>query len=140
MLTAALSASSSAQAQVVPIVELENRGLLGGVQNGSWIAPTQVASTMKGETEFVLVGWNGVEEGGVTLGKKGEQEDVCQDFTRMELELQQDHGVAIGIERRNGILSRVFRSRSNSNNATYRTVVTNFLARERYRPSGRQDH
>jgi hypothetical protein len=33
----------------------------------------------------VLVGRNGVEEGGVTLAKKGEKEDVCQDFTRFDL-------------------------------------------------------
>src|SRR5688572_15643230 len=97
LLTVAASVTFG-QSVMVPIVELKFRGLLGGVQNGKWIAPTKVAPTMKPDTEFVLVGWNGVEEGGVTLGKKGEQEDVCQDFTRMELELQQDHGVAIGTQ------------------------------------------
>src|SRR5688500_12150759 len=88
--------STMGQSTVIPIVELKFRGLMGGVQNGKWVAPAIVAPRLKKETEFVLVGRNGVEEGGVTFGKKGEQEDVCQDFTRFEFELEQDHGVGIG--------------------------------------------
>lgn len=119
----------SSQTAVVPIVELKFRGLLGGVQNGRWIAPTRVAPKMQSETEFVLVGWNGVEEGGVTLGKKGEQEDVCQDFTRFEFELQQDHGVAIGSTAKWNPVPRIPKT-IDLNNATYKTVVTNFLRRK----------
>ena len=83
----AIVSVSLGQSDVIPIAELRFRGLMGGVQNGKWVAPAKAAPAMKPETEFVLVGWNGVEEGGVTLGKKGEQEDVCRDFTRMEFEL-----------------------------------------------------
>jgi hypothetical protein len=117
------------QSTVVPIVELKFRGLLGGVQNGKWIASTKVAPGMKPETEFVLVGWNGVEEGGVTLGKKGETEDVCQDFTRMEFELQQDHGVAIGSSAKWNPTPRIPKP-IDRNNATYKAIVTRFLARK----------
>jgi hypothetical protein len=84
---------------------------------------------MKPETEFVLVGWNGVEEGGVTLGKKGELEDVCQDYTRMELELKQEHGIAIGSAARWNPVPRVPKT-IDPNNPTYRTVVRNFLRRK----------
>src|SRR5215207_5275020 len=91
-----MTINAAAQTAIVAIVELTHRGLMGGVQNGKWIAPARVAPKMKSETEFVLVGWKGVEEGGVATGRKGEKEDVCQDFTRMALELEQDHGVAIG--------------------------------------------
>ncbi|HUR98569.1 MAG TPA: hypothetical protein VMZ26_10940 [Pyrinomonadaceae bacterium] len=90
------SVNAAAQTGIVPIVELTHRGLMGGVQNGKWIAPTRVAPRMRSETEFVIVGWNGVEEGGVAMGRTGEKEDVCLDFTRMTLELEQDHGIAIG--------------------------------------------
>lgn len=120
---------SPAQSAIVPIAELKFRGLMGGVQGGKWIAPTKVAPTMKPETEFVLVGWNGVEEGGVTLAKKGEQEDVCQDFTRMEFELQQDHGVAIGSSAKWNPTPRIPKP-IDLNNATYKTVVTNFLRKK----------
>ena len=117
---------TTARPQIVPVVELRNRGLMGGVQNGRWIAPTTVARNIKAETEFVLVGWNGVEEGGVTFGKKGEQEDVCQDFTRMELGLEQDHGVAIGSGLKWNPVPRLPKP-IDPNNATYKTVATNFL-------------
>jgi hypothetical protein len=80
----------------VPILELNTSGLMGGVENGKWITPAAMARTMGESPEFLLVGWKGVEEGGVTLGKKMETEDVCQDFVRMELELQQESGVALG--------------------------------------------
>ncbi|HEX6125598.1 MAG TPA: hypothetical protein VFZ23_09535 [Pyrinomonadaceae bacterium] len=127
MLTAA--AASFGQSEIVPIVELKYRGLMGGVQNGKWIPPTKVAPKMKPETEFVLVGWNGVEEGGVTLAKKGEQEDVCQDFTRMEFELKQDNGVAIGSSAKWNPAPRIPKA-IDLNNGTYKTVVANFLRKK----------
>lgn len=121
-----LFAAVFSQKEIVPLVELGNRGLLGGVQNGVWIAPSIVESTMKPETEFVLVGWNGVEEGGVTFGKKGPQQDVCDDFTRMEFELEQKHGVAIGSAAKWNPVPRIPKA-INANNAAYKTVATNFL-------------
>ena len=117
------------QTSVVPIVELRNSGLLGGVQNGRWIAPTKMATKMKAETEFVLVSWNGVEEGGVTFGKKAEQEDVCQDFTRMKFDLEQDHGVAIGSDAKWNPVPRVPKA-IDLNNATYKEAVRKFLVRK----------
>jgi hypothetical protein len=122
-------ARHAAQNELVPIAELKFRGLMGGVQNGKWIAPAKVAPTMKPETEFILLGWNGVEEGGVTLGKKAEQEDVCQDFTRMEFELEQDHGVAIGSAAKWNPMPRIPKP-IDLNNATYKTVVANFLRKK----------
>jgi hypothetical protein len=125
----AATAAAYAQGPIVPIVEMRNRGLMGGVQNGKWIAPTKVAPGMKRETEFMLAGWNGVEEGGVTFGKKGEVEDVCEDFTRMELELTQDHGVAIGTDAKWNPAPRIPKP-IDLNNATYKAVVTKFLAKK----------
>jgi hypothetical protein len=122
-----LSGMVFGQTAVVPIVELKNRGLLGGVRNGRWIPPSRVAPGLKDETEFVLVGWNGLEEGAVTLGKKGEAEDVCRDFTRMEFELTQDHGVAIGTTAKWNPVPRMPRA-IHPGNATYKSVVTKFLA------------
>jgi hypothetical protein len=123
------SVLAQAQSAIVPIVELKNRGLLGGVQNGKWIAPTKVAPGMSGDIEFVLVGRNGVEEGGVSLAKKGEVEDVCQDFTRMQFELEQDHGVGIGTAAKWNPVPRLPKA-IDPNGATYKAVVTNFLRKK----------
>jgi len=118
-----------AQPTIVPIVELKHGGLLGGVLKGKWIASTKVGPTIGKETEFVLVGWRGVEEGGVTLGTKGETEDVCQDFTRFKFELEQDTGVAIGSIAKWNFTPRI-PTTIDLNNATYKTVVTNFLRKK----------
>ncbi|HKP69984.1 MAG TPA: hypothetical protein VJV05_11920 [Pyrinomonadaceae bacterium] len=118
-----------AQPTVVPIVELKHGGLLGGVLKGKWVSATKVGPTLGKETEFVLVGWRGVEEGGVTLGTKGEQEDVCQDFTRFEFELKQDTGVAIGSIAKWNFTPRI-PTTIDLNSSTYKTVVTNFLRKK----------
>jgi len=128
-----LLTSLKGQSAVVPIVELAHRGLMGGVQNGKWIAPTKIASGLSSDTEFVLVGWNGVEEGGVSLAKKGEVEDVCQDFTRMKFDLEQDHGVAIGTTAKWNPVPRK-PEKIDPNGATYKAVVTNFLKRKGIAP------
>jgi hypothetical protein len=129
LLIALLASASFPQATIVPVVELKFRGLMGGVQNGKWLAPSKVAPRLKKETEFVLVGRNGVEEGGVTFGKKGEQEDVCQDFTRVEFELEQDRGVAIGTGAKWNPVPRSPKS-IDLNNPTYKAVVSNFLKKK----------
>lgn len=124
-----ISVTILGQTAVVPVVELHNRGLLGGVQNGKWVAPTKFSSKLKAESEFVLVGSKGVEEGGVTLGKKGEKEDVCQDFTRYEFELKQENGIAIGSGAKWNPVPRMPKA-IDKNNATYKTAVANFLKKK----------
>jgi hypothetical protein len=86
----------SAQNKAIPIAEMGISGLMGGVEKGRWITPAQMAAKMKEQTEFVLVGWKGVEEGGVSRGKKMETEDVCQDFVRLEFDLEAKLGAALG--------------------------------------------
>src|SRR5688500_16131809 len=111
------------QKSLVPIVEMKFRGLLGGVQNGRWVAPAVVEPKMKAETEFVLVGRNGVEEGGVTFGKKGEKEDVCDDFQRIEFDLQMENGVAVGSDAKWNFAPRIAK-KIDLNSAAYKSVVT----------------
>ena len=121
-----LATSPFAQKKPIPIVELKTSGLMGGVQNGKWIAPDKMASKMEASTEFMLVGWNGVEEGGVSLAKRGETEDVCKDFFRIEFELEQDFGIAIGTNARWDPVPRKPQSISLSD-TTYKAIVGNFL-------------
>ncbi len=125
----AAAISAYGQSAIVPVVELKFRGLMGGVQNGKWVAPVKVAASMKPETEFILVGRNGVEEGGVSSAKKGEPEDVCENFTRMEFDLEQDHGVGIGSSATWNPMPRMPKAIA-LNNATYRAVAKNFLIKK----------
>jgi hypothetical protein len=126
LMLAAVS-SVHTQSPVIPLVELKYGGLMGGVQNGKWIAPTKVAPKLGAETEFILVGWNGVEEGGVTLGKKDEDmTGICEDYTRVEFDLKQEQGVAIGSDAKWNPAPRIPKP-IDPENATYKTVVANFL-------------
>lgn len=95
LITAILATATAAQ-QIVPIVELSVGGIIGGVENGRWVNDKQVVATLKGQDEYVLVGWKGVEEGGVTLGTKPVAEVPCEAFYHVDLELKKDLGVAIG--------------------------------------------
>lgn len=124
-----LSAAVSAQKTAVPIVELKIKGLLGGAENGRWLTPVQIAAKMKAKTEFALIGPRGAEEGGVAFGSRAEIEDVCQDFYRINLELNQEAGVAIGS---NGGWSPVPRvpQAIPIGNQTYRAAVANFLKKK----------
>jgi hypothetical protein len=118
-----------AQVRPTPIVELRTRGLLGGVQNGKWLPPASLSPKQGDAIEFLLVGPAGVEEGGVTIGRRGETEDVCQDFFRFEFELQQEQGVAIGTAAKWNPVPRRPRKLDN-NAAAYRTVVAGFLKKK----------
>ena len=129
LVSSLLLPSVQGQSSVVPVAELKISGLMGGVQNGRWVAPANVTPKLKPETEFVLVGFNGIEEGGVTLGKKAEQEDVCQDFTRFDFELEQEYGVALGSAAKWNPVPRKLKVIDPSN-ATYVKLVTNFLRRK----------
>lgn len=84
------------QTKAVPIAEMKISGLLGGVENGKWLTPDAMSAKMEASPEFVLVGWKGVEEGGVSVGTKAPSEDVCQEFVRLEFDLKADTGVALG--------------------------------------------
>lgn len=101
------SVSIKAQNQIIPLVEMKTGGLIGGVENGKWVSAARVGKIMKNESEFVVVGWRGVEEGGVSLGSKSEPEVPCEEFYPVKLELEMESGVAIGSEAKWNPMPRV---------------------------------
>lgn len=122
----ALASTVSAQTKAVPIVEMGISGLMGGVQNGKWLTPAAMSAKMREETEFFLVGWKGIEEGGISWGKKMETEDVCQDFVRLEFDLQTDEGIALGSGANWKPVPRLPQEIALTN-AVYKKVVSDFL-------------
>ena len=63
------------------------------------------------------------------MGKKGEKEDVCSDFNRFELDLRQDHGVAIGSGLKWNPVPRLPKA-IDLRSAAYTAVVRNFLRKK----------
>lgn len=73
----------SAQKTVVPIVNFIT--LLGGSQNGKWIAAETAASALKDQTEFNIINFTGLEKVPV-FGTKGERQGVCPEIPVIRLE------------------------------------------------------
>lgn len=122
------AAAVTGQTRFVPFAEMKVGGLIGGLQNGRWVRPAEAAKLMKEQTEFVLVSDQGIEEGGVTLGKliRPTAEEPCDDFYAIELELEMDSGIAIGSNATWKIMPRMPKAIS-VDNAVYKRVVANFL-------------
>lgn len=117
---------SFAQSPLVPIVDLRNKALLGGVRNGEWFKPENFGNGLDKETEFIITGWNGIRKGTVITGKRGQIEDVCDDFYRMNFETRENSGVAIGSKADWKIVPRIPQKIS-LKNAQYQKIVANFL-------------
>lgn len=120
------SAFANAQTNVVPIVEMKLKSILGGVQNGKWLTAKQTAGKLKNNAEFVIAGLNGVEEGGITTGNRGEQVEICEEFYPMRLELEQDLGVAVGSDAKWNFVPRTPQMIA-LNNSTYTKIVAEYL-------------
>jgi len=124
----ATMAAAYGQTAFVPFVEMKIGGLIGGVENGRWVSPQRAAKLMKEQTEFVLIGRNGIEEGGVTLGKliQPTANEPCDDFYAVETELEMDSGIAIGSNAKWRFMPRIPKE-INLDNPTYKTIVANLL-------------
>ncbi|HKX84948.1 MAG TPA: hypothetical protein VJL58_12055 [Pyrinomonadaceae bacterium] len=129
---AVLTCLGFSQSVVVPVVALSGGGLLGGVQNGKWIAPAKVAPAMKPKMEFILAGWNGVEEGGVSLAEFNGNPDVCNDYWSFSFELEMKEGVGLGTNAKWNPAPRRATAIPTTN-STYKTIVSNFLKTKGFR-------
>lgn len=122
--------SIDGQSKIIPIVEMKIEGLIGGVENGKWVSAERTRKILKGKHEFVLVGWQGVEEGGVSFGAFGEPEVPCMEFFPVEFELEMDSGVAIGSAAKWNPAPRK-PMQIDLNNATYKKVIADVLKTKR---------
>jgi hypothetical protein len=118
----------SAQTKIVPIADMRYSVLLGGVENGKWVKPEKVIPTLKDQTEFVIAGLKGVEEGGVTVGKKQDiTGEVCDaDYQTFEFDLKSETGVAIGSNAKWNPAPRIPQEIS-AESKEYQTIVKEFL-------------
>ena len=118
----------SAQTKIIPLADMRYSALLGGAdENGKWVKPEKVIPALKTQTEFIIAGFKGVEEGGVTSGKKAEPSDVCGDeYQSFEFDLESDTGVAIGSNAKWNPVPRLPKEISVTSRE-YQTIVSAFL-------------
>ena len=128
-----LSVTSYAQIQkildkspIIPIADMKLNGLVGGVKDGKWIRDSETATLMSQRSEFILIGENGVEEGGVTVGNKLEPDVPCEAFQPLKFDLETDSGIAVGSEAKWNLTPRKPQKLENDSRI-YNKIIKSFL-------------
>ncbi len=114
----------AANAQLVPIIEVQTGGLLGGVENGKFLDAKTTFGRLKGEGKYSLFS---------LTGKTGEltatvlAPDVpCEDFYYAKTALEGQKGIAVGAARTWNPVPRTPKA-VNLNNKTYLNIVAQIL-------------
>jgi hypothetical protein len=116
----------SAQTRIVAIVEMKIKGLLGGVENGKFVDAKTTAEKLKGNENYTLYGFEGVNEGEFSLKMPKSDQDVCTDFYYVEPSEEITSGIAFGDGYKWNPLKRVPRA-LDLNSAVYKKAVTDVL-------------
>lgn len=110
--------------KVVPIVELSVKGITGGVKNGKWISPKEVAPTLGGRENYSLIGNNKIA--GKAIGSKPRTEEVCPDYFGVRFDSKMMSGIALGANANWNPQPRVPNDFSTSSE-TYKEIVADVL-------------
>lgn len=121
--------STSDKSTFTPVVDMKLKGLLGGAKNGKWLETADAQSLFEANSEFVLVDVNSIEEGGVTVGNKLEPDVPCEEFYRVEFDLNSDTGIAVGAGATWNLLPRVPQKLENDSKI-YKEIVKAFLSKK----------
>jgi hypothetical protein len=121
-----LSLFSAANAQVVPIIEVQTNGLLGGVENGKYLDAKTTFEKLKGEGNYSLFGIKGrVGELTATV-EAPEPNEPCEDFYYAKTGSETETGTALGKSRTWNPLPRTPKA-INLKDKTYLNVVSGIL-------------
>lgn len=122
LLTTAFAAL--ANAQIVPIIEVQTRGLLGGVENGKYLDAKTTFARLSGEGKYSLFGIKG-KTGAMTATI--EAPDVpCDEFYFAQSPLEGQKGIAFGSGLTWNPVPRTPRA-VNLNDKTYLGIVSQIL-------------
>lgn len=116
--------SLAAHAQLVPIIEMQTGGLLGGVENGKYLDAKTTFARLKGEGKYSLFGVTG-KTGELTVTVEA-PDDPCEDFYYARTPLEGQKGIALGAARTWNPVPRTPKA-INLNDKTYLGVVTQIL-------------
>lgn len=112
---------------IVPILETNIGGLLGGVKNGEWLSAKETAANLKGGEKYKLFGFNEGAENELT-GESPAAEVPCENFYSVAVKPEQEiNAVALGSSLNwNPALRPVVKIENNS--AVYKKIITETLA------------
>ena len=117
----------AAQTKVVPIIEVQTGGLLGGVENGRYLDAKTTFGRLNGEGKYSLYGIGG-RTGEMTATIEAPDEP-CDEFYFAKSRLEGQKGIALGAARNWNPVPRTPKT-VNLNNKTYLDVVTAILRRQ----------
>jgi hypothetical protein len=116
--------SAATNAQVVPILEVQTGGLLGGVEKGRYLDAKTTFGRLKGEGKYSLFGITG-KTGELTATVEA-PDDPCDEFYFAKTALEGQKGVAVGSDRTWNPVPRTPKA-VNLNDKTYLNVVAQIL-------------
>ena len=121
-----LSLATAASAQLVPIIEIKTRGLLGGVENGKFLDAKTTFARLKGEGKYSLYGLAGRTGELTATVEAPDANEPCEDFYYANLGLEGQKGIALGAARSWNPVPRTPKA-LNLNDKTYLGVVAQIL-------------
>jgi hypothetical protein len=129
-----LSFAARAQVQLVPIVEAQSGGLMGGTENGKYLDAKTTFARLKGEQKFSLFGITG-RTGDLTATVEAPTPDEpCEDFYYAKTGFDGETGTAIGAGLTWNPVPRK-PSAINQNDKTYLKIVADILRAKGVPPS-----
>lgn len=116
------------QTAVVPILEMNIGGLLGGSKSGNWVSARDVAAQLKGGEKYKLFGSKDGKSNEVTGGAPI-NEVPCEDFYDIQLDekARNNGGIAFGSELSWNPVTRPIAELA-TDSAVYKPIITEVLA------------
>lgn len=91
-----LAVEVSAQTKIVPILELNTGGLLGGVKNGKYVDAKTTFAQLKGTRSYTIYGTRGKVGEMTTEVEAPPPNEPCDDFYWFKNEMEDASGIAVG--------------------------------------------
>lgn len=110
--------------EVVPIIEVQTGGLLGGVENGKYLDAKTTFGRLNGKQSYSLFGIKG--KTGELTATVEPPDEPCEEFYYAKTELEGQKGIAIGTSRTWNPVPRTPRT-INPKDKTYLNIVTGIL-------------
>ncbi|HEX8737793.1 MAG TPA: hypothetical protein VF721_20845, partial [Pyrinomonadaceae bacterium] len=121
-----LAVKASAQTEIVPILEMNTYGLLGGVKDGKFVDAKTTFAQLKGKKSYAVYSTRGKIATITAEVQAPFPDEPCDDFYKVDTELDDIDGVAIGVNPGWNLLPRAPQL-IDLNNATYIKAASDVL-------------
>jgi hypothetical protein len=124
---------ANAQPSIVPIIDVKNQALLGGVRNGTFVDAKTALKSVKDGDKFSHHGFYGAENDEITVNEFIYLE-VCEAYIFGRETPRSGSGIAIGKGANWNVVPRVM-SQIDTENKTYTKIVSDFLKTKGFKTS-----